>query len=182
MNLAEIFVQVDRLFSSGNIPYAVIGGYAVAVWGEIRATQDIDVLCSPADIKRFTSGIMLSGQRFEHRSGDVDDPISDVVRIEFGDPASPCAIDVLAGIRGAPPGILERRLTITVEGHPIPVVSAEDLIVLKLLAGSTRDLEDARSVAHMNGNLLDIPLLRRLGPAQLNKELEAILHMSGRLA
>jgi predicted nucleotidyltransferase len=175
VNLPEIFVRLDELFSRGNIRYAVIGGYAVAVWGEIRATQDIDILCSTADIKRFTNELALAGCKFEHRTGDVDDPISEVVRIDFGDPAQPCEVDVLAGIRDAPAGILERRLTIVMEGHSVPVVCAEDLIVLKLLAGSARDLEDARSVVHLHRDRLNIPLLRRLCPVQLHQELDAIL-------
>src|SRR5512138_3839142 len=142
-----------------NLRYALIGGYAVAVWGEIRATQDIDLLCSPGDIKRLAGALNRACLKFEHRSGDTDDPIAEVVRIDLGDALFPFEVDVLAGIRGAPAGILERCVRISIEGHSVPVASAEDLIVLKLLAGAARDLEDARSIVQVHRNRLDTPLL-----------------------
>jgi hypothetical protein len=41
-----------------------------------------------------------SGYVIEHRTGDSEDPISDVIRIEVGTEESPYEIDVIAGIRG----------------------------------------------------------------------------------
>jgi predicted nucleotidyltransferase len=174
MSLFAIFTRLDHFFNREQIPYAVIGGSAVAVWGEIRATQDIDLLCSVADIKRITDSLTREGLKFEHRTGDSDDPISDVVRIDLGDALPSCEVDIL-GIRGAPAGILERRIRIQVQGHSVPVVAAEDLIVLKLLAGSARDLEDARKIVHLRRERIDRLLLRRLCPSELNAALDALL-------
>jgi predicted nucleotidyltransferase len=180
VSLRETFSILNAFFTREDIPYALIGGYAVAVWGEIRATKDIDLLCHAADIRRINEGLKRAGFKFEHRTGDVDDPVSDVVRIELGDSLVTCVVDVLAGIRGAPAGVLDRCVWIQIEGNSVPVVSAEDLVVLKLLAGSVRDLEDARSILHLHGDRLDIPMLRRLCPPEINSALQTILSSSGR--
>jgi len=47
MNLKDVFTQVDALMKHSQIKYAVIGGYAVAAWGEVRATRDVDLLSAP---------------------------------------------------------------------------------------------------------------------------------------
>jgi hypothetical protein len=46
MSLADLLRQIDAIFKNCRIPYAVIGGYAVAAWGEERATRDIDLFCA----------------------------------------------------------------------------------------------------------------------------------------
>lgn len=45
--VAHVAGTLDRL----GIPYMVIGGFAVTVWGEPRLTQDVDVTiaCDPGD-------------------------------------------------------------------------------------------------------------------------------------
>ena len=37
---------------AANVPYALVGGIAVAVWGSPRATKDIDLLVRRNDIPR----------------------------------------------------------------------------------------------------------------------------------
>jgi hypothetical protein len=51
--------------------------------------------------------------RFEHRIGDHDDPISEVIRIEMGSVTDPSEVDVLIGILNAPPGIFDRIRTVS---------------------------------------------------------------------
>jgi len=43
MNLRDVLARIDGLLKRCGIEYAVIGGYAVAAWGEVRATRDIDL-------------------------------------------------------------------------------------------------------------------------------------------
>ena len=167
MTLKEALSPLDTLLRQKKIGYAVIGGYAVAAWGEVRATRDIDLLCRPRDLDALKGALAESGIRFEHRAGDADDPISNVVRIEIGDADGPYGIEVLFGIREAPAGILERACRVQIEGLSVPVASPEDTILLKLLGGSIRDLDDARGILEAQAGRLDMPLIRRLCPPSL---------------
>lgn len=171
MNLRDLLEPLDSVFKSRRILYAVIGGYAVAAWGEVRATRDVDLLCSTGDLFVFKDALSKAGLPFEHRSGDPDDPISDVIRIEMRSGADLCEIDVLFGIRGAPPGILERACTVQVAGLPVPIASPEDMVILKLLAGSARDLEDAGNILQVQRDRLNLDLIRQLCPEHLNDTL-----------
>jgi predicted nucleotidyltransferase len=175
MNLREVLAPIDELMRRHRIRYAIIGGYAVAAWGEVRATRDVDLLCSAQDLGTIKTVLRQSNLDFEHRIGDADDPISDVIRIRAGTASAPYEVDFLAGIRGAPAGLLDRTRNVSLDDLVVPVASPEDTIVLKMLGGSARDLEDARSIIRTQEGRLDLFLLRRLCPESLQQTLEALL-------
>jgi hypothetical protein len=175
MTLRDLLAPIDELLREEEIRYAVIGGYAVAAWGQVRATQDIDLLCSTADVSRLVKRLEKAGLRFDQRTGDADDPIESVIRIEMGSEQNPYEVDVIAGIRGVPPGILERVHGVEFHGLIIPVASPEDTVILKLLGGSARDLEDALSILRIQGKRLSLPLIRDLCPAEMKETLNRLI-------
>lgn len=49
--------------------------------------------------------------------------------------------------------VITRRVTCTVEGQPVSLVTAEDLILFKLIASRPRDLLDVQDVLFTQGDL-----------------------------
>jgi hypothetical protein len=71
--------------------------------------------------------------------------------------------------------VLERRVAAGVEGRDVKLVSAEDLILFKLVAGRPRDLIDVQDVLFTQGEL-DEPYLRRwAGPLGVEARLDEVL-------
>jgi|WetSurMetagenome_2_1015567.scaffolds.fasta_scaffold17818_8 predicted nucleotidyltransferase len=180
MNLADLLRQIDAIFKNCRIPYAVIGGYAVAAWGEERATRDIDLFCAD-DSRAVTEFLKKENLHFERRTGDADDPISEVIRIDMGAAADPFEVDILMGIKNAPAGILNRIRMLNIESIAVPVASPEDIILLKLLGGSARDLEDAKSIVQIQGKRLDVNLMKLLCPEIMKISLEQLLTNNSQL-
>ena len=174
MNLSDLLRPIDLIFKKRQIRYVVIGGYAVAAWGEERATRDVDLLCA-GDSRTVADALREEHLHFEHRIGDYDDPISEVIRIEIGADQNPFEIDVLIGIKGAPAGVFDRARILIIDNLPIPVASPEDVILLKLLGGSARDLEDAKSIFQIQGKRLDLNILRHFCPECVKDLLEKIM-------
>jgi hypothetical protein len=174
MNFPNLLKQIDTIFNNCQIRYALIGGYAVAAWGEERATRDIDLLCAE-DSSIVIAELKKERLHFEHRVGDWEDPIAEVIRIDLGTAENPFEADILFGIKNAPAGILTRVRSIPIEDFAIPVTSPEDMILLKLLGGSPRDLEDAASILQIQTNKLDFILMRRLCPGSIKGALEKLL-------
>ena len=135
----------------------------------------MDLLCNAADLGVLVEGLAAAGLRFERRTGDLDDPVSEAVRVEVAGEEGIYEVDILAGIRGAPPGIVERTRRVALESLVLPVASPEDTLVLKLLAGSPRDLDDARGIIRLQKGRLDLGLLRDLCPPHLGPSLQALL-------
>jgi predicted nucleotidyltransferase len=173
MSLADLFGPLDELLRRSGVRYAVIGAYAVAAWGTIRATRDLDLLIETKDIDLLRAALSQAGFDFEYRPGDPDDPIQCVLRlISEGGPQE---IDVLAGIKGSPPGITDRVAVVELSRLKLRVAAPEDVIVLKLLAGSLQDIEDARAILRTQGTLISRHLLLQLCPAHLQGTLQSLL-------
>lgn len=60
---------------AGNVPYAVIGGNAVASWvakvdeSAVRNTQDVDILLRRPDLPAATRALEAAGFVFRHAAG-----------------------------------------------------------------------------------------------------------------
>ncbi len=175
MTLESILAPLVRLLEKDHISYAIIGGYAVAAWGEMRATRDVDFLCGVQDLGNLRSALQAAGYSFEHRTGDLDDPISEVIRIDVGSADSMYEIDMLAGIRGAPSGVLQRSRTVQLENMNLKVAGPEDMIILKLLGGSPLDIEDARGILRVQNHKIDRELLLQICPDQVRGTLASLV-------
>jgi predicted nucleotidyltransferase len=175
MSLADLLRPLDLLFKKHGIRYALIGGYAVAAWGKARATRDVDLFCASGDSRRLAAALREASLDFEHRTGDWDDPISEVIRIGQASGTEPFEIDVLIGIRNAPAGLFDRIRAVVIDDLSVPVASPEDMIILKLLGGSALDLEDGKSILLAQKERLDLALLRKICPRRLGAPLEQLI-------
>ena len=178
MTLQDLVMPLDRILKREGIAYAIIGAYAVAAWGEVRATRDIDLLCDEADLDRLKAALAKAKLVHEHRTGDAQDPVKDVVRIQISLDGTLYEIDVLFGIRSAPPRIVDRSRVVELEGLSLKVASPEDLIILKLLAGSARDFEDALSIMRIQKHRIDRTLLQDLCPDSIAVALRRLMDLA----
>lgn len=56
---------------------------------------------------------------------------------------------------------LDRAVVVSLEDFSVPVISPEDLVVTKVLAGREKDLEDIRGVLRARAGTLDLDYIRR---------------------
>lgn len=175
VTLGNLLIPLNQLLRNERIGYAVIGGYAVAAWGVVRATRDLDLLCETADLNHLKEALKKNGFRFEFRKGDAVDPIAYVLRIKKGPEKTLDEIEILAGIRGAQTGIIERAHPVKLQDILVPVASPEDTVILKLIAGSNQDLEDLRGILRVQGTRFSRSLACEICPAGLRNKLEAML-------
>jgi hypothetical protein len=75
--LRKIISVLEKL----GVPYALIGGLALAFYEIIRATEDLDllVLISPPDMARLAQQIEAYGLTARTRKGSPGDPIMGVI-------------------------------------------------------------------------------------------------------
>ncbi|HRK21521.1 MAG TPA: nucleotidyl transferase AbiEii/AbiGii toxin family protein [Fimbriimonadaceae bacterium] len=155
-NIPELngaLASLSAALSELGLRYALIGGIAVILRGYDRATQDVDavVLDSdetlPAILKTFERhGLQLriaDAEAFARRNR--------VILLQASDGTG---IDVSMGLLPFETELVERAtlepLTHAIE---VPVATAEDLIIMKLVAARDRDLDDVRRLIELHPNL-----------------------------
>ncbi len=145
------------------IPFILIGGYAVAAWGFVRATKDVDFLAAiPYKlVNQVLDQLKSHGFTVEYRAADIDDPVRGVIKLKFQIGNEMESIELLLSIKKMPDQIYSRAEIINIMGLKIPVISPEDLIVLKLLAGSSLDIHDAKNIYRIVEERMDMVYLKK---------------------
>ena len=138
-------------FNEHGVEYLVIGGYAVGVHSEPRATKDLDVFirANVENSEAIFRALKAYGAPLEGMSPqDFRDAPASIFQI--GVP--PQRIDILQSIDGvAFDDAWKDRIEALIEGNlPAHVISREHLIQNKLMSGRTRDLADVEAIREAN--------------------------------
>jgi hypothetical protein len=158
--------QVRAILDANGVSYAVIGAVALAARGVLRSTYDFDLLTTDKRVfsTAMWSGLVSAGIPVDVRKGDFDDPLGGVIRI--GTPRE--QVDVVVGKWKWEHRAVESAEVADVEGVPMRVAIASDLILMKLNAGGYQDRMDIRAllehgpreqlIAEVEAKLGDFPL------------------------
>ena len=141
------------------IAYAVMGGLAVRVHGIPRPTHDVDLTLS---IDRVALGELLD--QLEELGYSVPQPYKDgwldeiagmpLIKIRaYLDAGHGIDVDIFVAESEFQKSLMQRRMPVESEGRVISVVSAEDLILLKLIAHRPRDIADVGDILFTQGEL-----------------------------
>ena len=135
------------------IPYMIIGGQAVLLYGEPRLTRDIDVTLAagPDRLADLLGLAETSGWRVL-----VEAPREFVQRtmvLPCLDSESSIRIDLIFSHSPYEQEAMKRVRRVGIGKASVCFAAAEDVIVHKIIAGRPRDLEDVRSILLKNPGL-----------------------------
>lgn len=137
----SLIARVSDALERSAIPHALIGAGALAVHGVARSTADIDLLTThPASLDEGMWLELRSARaHVEIRRGDASDPLLGVVRV-----SSPGErpVDLVVGRAPWQAAIIARAGPARVGDATLRIVTAPDLILLKLFAGGPQDAWD----------------------------------------
>lgn len=180
-SIRETFLAACRSLDEAEVPYAIVGGFAVSAWGTPRITEDVDVIL---DVE--AQGVEDLVERFsEHglslREADLLDAIREGTHATVFDEHSPIYhVDLRPATDEDARRTLDDRRKVTVAGRTVPVASPEETIAHKLLYGSEQDLRDAEGIYIRQGDSLDRDRLeRRSGDLGVLEDLRALQERVG---
>src|SRR5229473_1832364 len=142
------FKELLSVFNNRKIRYLLIGGYAVSLYAQPRATKDLDLLVSPdADnVKSLYAALAEFGAPLEGLA--AEDFMQPDLFFRMGAP--PLMVDILPAVQGIDfEGAWERRTEIEIDpeiGLRASVISRSDLIAAKLAAGRPQDMIDVSAL------------------------------------
>lgn len=127
-------------------------------WGEPRFTRDVDitVMADPNEESVFIRRILAV---FKARIKDAQDfAFRNRVILIFS--SNGIEIDISLGIPGYESESIKRIKRIKIDKNFFPIVSAEDLIIHKMVASRARDVEDIKGILIRQRQKLDISYIR----------------------
>jgi hypothetical protein len=161
--LSRTLLDIAGLLVKEKIPFALIGGIAVGLRGEPRFTADVDLVIG-ADIDQALSFLGgLEDSRFEPLFPDAPDVVRSAFLLPLRHKETGIKVDLALGLTGLERQLLDRAEGLRLGGLSIPVATAEDLILLKVIAERPRDIEDVRRIVARQGAKLDWPYLLLVG-------------------
>lgn len=159
MLLDEQIVAIENAFVAAGIPHAFGGAQALAYYGSVRATHDIDVnvFVSADQAERVLSVLGALGARVEGEAPRVQIARDGQTRIRWeGTP-----IDLFFAYDPLHESSLERRRKVDFYGDPIHILSGEDLILYKATFDRDKDWEDIAGMIYAGPERLDFGYVRQ---------------------
>jgi hypothetical protein len=176
--LAAFAAAADRL----GVQWYLFGAQAALLYGAARLTADADVTVDLG--ARPTQELVdaLAARGFDLRMPDADDFIERTRVVPLVHRSTGMPIDVVLAAPGIEELFLARARLRTVGDVTVPVASAEDVLVMKILAGRAKDRDDAAAILAANDGL-DLAVVRdtlrlleqALDQSDLLPELEKLL-------
>lgn len=159
MNILEKQLKaLVKLFSTTKTEYAILGGFAVALYGEPRMTVDIDVNISIAKDK---IGTFLAAARkfgFYPLTANINSFIKDtgVIPLKFGKGKTTCSCDIIIAESPLEYAGLKRAKIKKIGGLKVRFITPEDLIIHKITSDRPRDIEDLKGILLRQQGKLDM--------------------------
>lgn len=148
-----LLLRVTKVLAVQKIPYAVVGGYAVALHGVVRGTVDLDIVINISEKDYVSTEQALHSLGLQSRlpvnAKEVFKFREEYIRNRsliawsFYNPHKPSEIvDIIVTEN------LKKIKTATVKYHnqPIRIAAIDDLIRMKERSGRPQDLEDAAAL------------------------------------
>ncbi len=148
-----LLYEIVDSFGENKLPYAIVGGVALALHGLVRATVDVDlVLClKQEDFEKAEKALAQIGlkSRLPVRAEDIIKMRKEYINnrnllawsfVDYKNPHRQVDILITHDMRKL------RTQTMSLAGKKIKVITLEELLKMKLKAGRPQDLIDAENI------------------------------------
>jgi hypothetical protein len=155
---ATVLRDLSRAFAELGVRWYLFGAQAAIIYGSTRVTEDVDVT---VELGARSPGELIGALTEHGLRSRVKDAAAFAARrvLPFVHDATAMPVDVLLAGPGLEELFLARVVRHTRERTTFPVACAEDIVVMKLLAGRPHDHEDILAILRAAGKTLDRPAL-----------------------
>lgn len=149
----EILKKLGSILSQREIPYMIIGGQAVLLYGEPRLTKDIDVTIGLgtdglAEILKACKELGLTSL-----VPDIPGFVRETMVLPMLDKQYSIRIDFIFSSSGYERMAIQNAKNVLLDGTEVRFASIEDVIIHKIFAHRPKDLEDIRNIMFKNASI-----------------------------
>jgi predicted nucleotidyltransferase len=150
--LETLLENIAKALNVYEIPYMIIGGQAVLLYGEPRLTKDIDITLGVdtealEKLERIAKSLEL-----KILVKDIEDFVKQTLVLPTLDEKSGFRIDFIFSSSPYERDAIKRAKSVKIGKTMVKFASLEDLIIHKIIAGRPRDIEDVKTVLLKSSN------------------------------
>lgn len=157
--LHRLLAAAAALEATTGVKVVVIGGIARGNWAQPRNTDDVDVIVDSNVLEPFIAaaagvGLVTMPKEIEALA------LAEMTRLRLPEhPTGPVHLDVIAASHPYHQRVIARSSVVTMDAITFRVASAEDIIILKVLADRPQDRADVAAIIEAQGAALDRKVL-----------------------
>lgn len=156
----KLISKLALFLSENKIPYMIIGGQAVLLYGIPRLTKDIDITLgvsteSIADVVKICRLAKLKILPEAYK-----DFVNKTSVLPVQDEATGIRVDFIFSFTPYEQQAIKRAKKVTIDNTSVNFASVEDVIIHKIFAGRPRDIEDIRNIIIKNAEI-DINYIKK---------------------
>ena len=154
--IEELLSNLARALDDAHIPYMIIGGQAVLLYGRPRLTRDVDVTLG-VDTDKFGAVERVCRRLRLTMLSDSPEEFARRTRVlPAEDAESKIRVDFIFSFTPYEVRALGRAREIMMRGYPVRFASCEDIIIHKMVSARAIDEEDVKSMLIKNEGSVDL--------------------------
>lgn len=146
----RLLKKIGPCLDKHRIPYMVIGGQAVLLYGEPRLTKDIDITLGVGLDRLGEMKAMVDLLNLKYLTKDVDAFVKETMVLPVIDKKSGIRIDFIFSYSPYERQAIERAKSIFFGSKSVQFAALEDVVIHKMIAERPRDIEDVESILLKN--------------------------------
>jgi predicted nucleotidyltransferase len=146
----QLLNKIAKELEKYKIPYMVIGGQAVLLYGEPRLTKDIDITLDMGiegypEVKKVTENLF-----FKILVDNPEEFIKKTMVLPTIEEKSGIKIDFIFSFTPYEKQAIENAIDVKINDKMVKFAQLEDVIIHKIIAGRARDIEDVKAILLKN--------------------------------
>ena len=149
----KILARAAKCLKASKIPYMVIGGQAVLLYGEPRLTRDIDITLG-VDTDDFGKVLATVKEISLHPiPDDAEEFAKKTMVLPAIDEKTGVRVDFIFSFTPYETQAIKRSKNIMMAGQRVHFASREDVIIHKIFASRPQDIDDAKNIIIKNPDI-----------------------------
>lgn len=159
--LEKLIRKIAERLDADKIPYMVIGGQAVLIYGRPRLTRDIDITLG-IDVDDFALVEKACKKlKLKMLPARPEDFAKETRVLPAEEQKSGFRVDFVFSFSEYERQAIKKAKRVNINSYPVKFASCEDVIIHKMVAGRAVDEEDVKSILVKNKSSIDRKYIRR---------------------
>jgi hypothetical protein len=146
----EILSRIGVSLARHSLPYIIIGGQAVLLYGEPRLTRDIDITLGVNTDYINELLVVVRELSLKPIPEDIESFVRQTMVLPAFDETTGIRVDFIFSFTPYETEAIKRARKIKILEQEVCFASPEDVIIHKIFAGRPRDIEDVKAIILKN--------------------------------